>query len=376
MAKLKIISVVGARPNFMKVAPIHRQFLRYPYVVQHQICHTGQHYDYEMSKVFFDDLGLPQPDFYLNVGSGTHGEQTGKIMIEFEKVCFEAQPDLVIVVGDVNSTIAATLTACKLGIKTAHIEAGLRSFDRTMPEEINRIATDSICDYLFVTEESGFKNLLREGHSPDQIFFVGNTMIDSLVFILPKIDESQIITKLHLDGKDFALMTLHRPSNVDNFEQLSNIIEVIEFICYRLHLVLPLHPRTRKNIENFGLDEKLRSISNLIITEPLGYMDFVKLMKHSKFVITDSGGIQEETTYLGIPCITMRTTTERPITCEIGTNILVPPSKEKLTNAVQNVLDNSSRWKEKKIPPLWDGKTSERIVDIILNKCFINRVKV
>lgn len=368
MKKIKIISVVGARPNFMKVAPLHREFSNHSDKVHHLICHTGQHYDYEMSKVFFDDLGLPAPDFYLGVGSGTHGEQTGKIMIEFEKVCIREQPDLVIVVGDVNSTIAATLVATKLGIKTAHIEAGLRSFDRTMPEEINRIATDSICDYLFVTEESGVRNLLKEGHSAEQIFFVGNTMIDSLVFILPQIERSKIIQALGLDAKDFALMTLHRPSNVDDKDQLGQIIDVIEFVCNKLILVLPLHPRTRKNIENFGLLPRLQNIENLLLTEPLGYLDFVKLMKLAKFVITDSGGVQEETTFLGIPCITMRTTTERPVTCEIGTNMLVVPQKDKLIEAINLILKSNK--KNYRIPPLWDGKTAQRIADIILNKCF------
>lgn len=372
MRKLKIISVVGARPNFMKVAPIHREFQLYKELVEHLICHTGQHYDYEMSKIFFDDLGLPQPNFYLGVGSGSHGEQTGRIMIEFEKICYQTNPDLVIVVGDVNSTIAATLTATKLGIKTAHIEAGLRSFDRRMPEEINRIATDSICDYHFVTEESGVKNLLKEGHDPEKVFFVGNTMIDSLIYILPKINKSNIISKLRLNEKEFAVMTLHRPSNVDNKSQLTQIIELIEYICKdkSFHLVLPLHPRTRKNIEQFGLKPKVGSIPNLILTEPLGYIDFVKLMKHSKLVLTDSGGVQEETTFLGVPCITMRTTTERPITCQIGTNILVYPEKDKLINAVQEILNGNLR--QHKIPPLWDGKTAKRIVEIILNKCFTN----
>lgn len=367
MKTLRVVSVVGARPNFMKVAPLHREFALHNNSIEHLICHTGQHYDYEMSKVFFDDLGLPQPDFYLGVGSGTHAEQTGRIMIEFEKVCLEAQPHLVIVVGDVNSTIAATLTACKMGIRTAHVEAGLRSFDRTMPEEINRIATDSICDLLFVTEESGLRNLFKEGHSADQIFFVGNTMIDSLIYVLPKINNSKIVSQLQLEGKDFALMTLHRPSNVDEKKQLLEIISVIEYICKQLTLVLPLHPRTKKSIEAFGLKSKIESIDNLVISEPLGYIDFIKLMKHSRFVITDSGGIQEETTFLGIPCITMRTTTERPVTCEIGTNYLVPPEKDKLIAAVQNVL--SGNIKEHKIPPLWDGKAAKRIVEIILEKC-------
>jgi UDP-N-acetylglucosamine 2-epimerase (non-hydrolysing) len=362
--KIKIISVVGARPNFMKVAPLHRIFKKMTDKITHLICHTGQHYDYEMSQAFFEDLGLPEPDFYLGVGSGSHSEQTGKIMIEFEKVCIQAKPDLVIVVGDVNSTIAATLTATKIGILTAHIEAGLRSFDRSMPEEINRIATDSICDFHFVTEQSGMDNLIREGHKPENIFFVGNTMIDSLVYILDKIEQSTILSNLGLQNEEFALMTLHRPSNVDDPKQLSNLIDVIEFICNYIRLVFPIHPRTRKNIEEFGLKNKIENIKNLIVTDPLGYIDFVKLMKNSRFVMTDSGGIQEETTFLKIPCITMRTTTERPITCQIGTNRLVPPEKSKLIQAVQDVLFGSP--KESQIPKYWDGKAAERIAEIIL----------
>lgn len=362
--KIKIISVVGARPNFMKVAPLHRIFQQMTDKINHLLCHTGQHYDYEMSQAFFQDLGLPEPNFYLGAGSGSHAEQTGKIMIEFEKICTQTKPDLVIVVGDVNSTIAATLTATKMGILTAHIEAGLRSFDRSMPEEINRIATDSICDFYFVTEQSGIDNLLREGHNPEKIFFVGNTMIDSLVYILDKIEQSNILSILGLECKKFAVMTLHRPSNVDDPYQLASLIEVFEFICNQIRLVFPIHPRTRKNIELFGFKNKLENIKNLIITEPLGYIDFVKLMKNSRFVMTDSGGIQEETTYLKIPCITMRTTTERPITCQIGTNRLVPPEKSRLIQAVQDVLYGSP--KDSQIPKFWDGKAAERIVDIIL----------
>ncbi|MCX7879160.1 MAG: UDP-N-acetylglucosamine 2-epimerase (non-hydrolyzing) [Ignavibacteria bacterium] len=369
---MKIISVVGARPNFMKVAPLEREFAKLPHIFEHLICHTGQHYDYEMSQSFFDDLGLSKPSFYLGAGSGSHGEQTGKILIEFEKVCQTAKPDLVIVVGDVNSTIAATLVAVKMGIKTAHIEAGLRSFDRTMPEEINRIATDSICDYFFVTEESGVKNLLREGRSPEKIFFVGNTMIDSLIGILPKIDKSKILENLNISPKTFALMTLHRPSNVDSKKQLSKIVEIIRFIAEKITIVFPIHPRTKKNLEKLSLLSELEEIPNLIQTEPLGYIDFIKLMKNSRFVITDSGGIQEETTFLQIPCLTLRTTTERPITTEIGTNRLVPPVKEKIIEAIIETLNQPNV--ESAIPPLWDGKTAERIVNIIANVIFKNRI--
>lgn len=367
---MKIISVVGARPNFMKVAPIHRAIRKYNGEIQHLLCHTGQHYDYSMSEAFFNDLELPKPNFFLGVGSGTHGEQTGKIIIEFEKICFAEKPDLVLVVGDVNSTIAATLSAVKLGIRTGHVEAGLRSFDRTMPEEINRIATDSICDYLFVTEKSGIDNLRREGHSDDSIFFVGNTMIDSLIYIQPKINQSKILEILSLDTKNFALLTLHRPSNVDNPEQLTTILDVMEYITSKIKLVFPIHPRTKKNIYEFGLRQRFESIQNLITIEPLGYIDFVALLKNAFVVLTDSGGVQEETTFLGIPCLTLRTTTERPITCEIGSNVLVPPEREKIISALNKIFELN--YKDWQIPPLWDGKAGERIVEII-HSIYFNR---
>ncbi|MGQ9819772.1 MAG: non-hydrolyzing UDP-N-acetylglucosamine 2-epimerase [Candidatus Kapaibacteriales bacterium] len=366
---MKIISVVGARPNFMKIAPIHRALRKYSSEIQHMLCHTGQHYDYSMSEAFFKDLELPEPNFFLGAGSGTHGEQTGKILIEFEKVCYRESPDLVIVVGDVNSTIAATLSAVKLGIRTGHVEAGLRSFDRSMPEEINRIATDSISDFLFVTEQSGIDNLRREGHSEEKIFYVGNTMIDSLTFVLPKIEQSQIVQELSLAPIQFALMTLHRPSNVDLPQQLSMLIDVMEYISQRIPLVFPIHPRTKKNIYEFGLDSKFHRIKNLKVTQPLSYIDFVALMKNSMFVLTDSGGIQEETTFLKIPCLTLRTTTERPITCEIGSNILVTPQKDNIISAIDKIFEGNN--KEYQIPPLWDGKAGERIVDII-NSIFLN----
>ncbi len=372
----RIISVVGARPNYMKVAPLHRVLKQYDDLVEHLICHTGQHYDYQMYQAFFEDLELPPPDFFLGVGQGTHGEQTGKILIEFEKVCMEAKPDIVIVVGDVNSTVAATLAAKKLRILTAHIEAGLRSFDPTMPEEINRIVTDSICDYLFVTERSGIDNLINEGHHPDKIFFVGNTMIDSLIYALPKIEKSNILKTLNLQPSNYAVMTLHRPSNVDYPDNLSEIISIIEYICYNqsLPLVFPIHPRTRKNIESFGFEKRINSIHNLIIIEPQSYINFIALMKSARFVLTDSGGIQEETTFLQIPCITMRTTTERPITQSIGTNILIPPDKDRITKAINDILHKPPS--NTGIPPLWDGKASERIAETLIKVCnVINFVK-
>lgn len=362
----KIISVVGARPNYMKVAPIHRAFLRYKDKIEHFIVHTGQHYDYMMSTAFFKDLQMPEPHFFLNVGSDTHARQTAKIMIEFENVCNEVKPDLVIVVGDVNSTIACTLTAVKLGIKVAHVEGGLRSFDRTMPEEINRIATDAICDYCFITEPSALKNLRKENFPRNRIFFVGNTMIDSQKYALPIASSSEYYKSLGLEKKDYVLITLHRPSNVDEKQQLEDIIACLEYLSKFRKVVFPIHPRTRKNLELFNLSEKISNNQNIILLEPLGYIDFLNLMLNCDFVLTDSGGIQEETTALGIHCITIRETTERPITVDIGTNVLIKPQKEKIIQAIEKML-NEQR-KKGKIPKRWDGKASNRIAKIIVQK--------
>lgn len=358
----KVISVVGARPNFMKVAPIHRAFKSFK-GIEHIIVHTGQHYDKNMSDAFFQDLEMPLPKHFLSVGSGTHAQQTAKVMIEFEKIIELEKPDLVIVVGDVNSTVACSLTAVKLHIPVAHVEAGLRSGDREMPEEINRIITDSICNFAFVTEESGRVNLLKENYPKENIYFVGNTMIDSQHFALKKLTGNNILNKLGLFSKGYVLLTIHRPSNVDNKEQLSDLIDIFEQIAEKRTVVIPMHPRTNKNIENFGLTKKLKNIKNLVITEPLGYLDFLNLMKNCDFVMTDSGGIQEETTALGIDCITIRTTTERPSTIELGTNILVQPVKEEIKLIVNRYL-NGER-KQGSIPYLWDGNAAIRIADII-----------
>ena len=364
----KIISVVGARPNFMKVAPIHKAFQKlvtsHSSLVTHKICHTGQHYDEKMSKVFFEDLELPKPDFYLGVGSGSHAEQTAKVMIEFEKILLQEKPDLVIVVGDVNSTIACALTAVKLGIKVAHVEAGLRSNDRSMPEEINRILTDSISDYLFVTEKSGLENLAKEGITNGKVFFTGNVMIDTLKNYLPKAGQSEINSKFNIQHSKFILVTLHRPSNVDSEKNLKKIAELLNSLSGRTKIIFPVHPRTRKNLESFGLLETLNS--NIILTEPLGYIDFIALVKNSSLVLTDSGGIQEETTYLGIPCVTLRTSTERPVTVEIGTNYLVGEDTHAAEKVCLDILDN--KFKKGQIPELWDGHASERIVEILVNK--------
>jgi UDP-N-acetylglucosamine 2-epimerase (non-hydrolysing) len=357
----KIISVVGARPNFMKIAPLHRAFQKYSDKIQHLICHTGQHYDEKMSKIFFEDLELPQPDFYLGVGSGSHAEQTANVMIKFEKILIEEKPDLIIVVGDVNSTIACSLTASKLHIKVVHVEAGLRSGDRLMPEEVNRVLTDAISDMLFVTEKSGLENLKKEGVSDDKVFFTGNVMIDSLAYFKPKVANSEIHQKYDLRRNQYVLVTLHRPSNVDDREQLIKLIDLLNTIAEKRKVLFPIHPRTKNNLEDFGLLQTINS--NLILTEPIGYLDFLALTSNTELILTDSGGIQEESTYLGIQCITLRTSTERPITVEVGTNQLLGNDLERAKLAALDVLNGNI--KKGSIPELWDGKASDRIVEII-----------
>jgi UDP-N-acetylglucosamine 2-epimerase (non-hydrolysing) len=346
---MKIINVVGARPNFMKMAPIMKEMKKHS-ELDVVLVHTGQHYDKNMSDSFFEELDIPKPDYNLGVGSGSHTEQTANIMIEFEKVCLKEKPNLVVVVGDVNSTIACALVAKKLHIKVAHVESGLRSFDWDMPEEINRVLTDRISDYLFVTEQSGIDNLHNEGVSDDKIFFVGNVMIDSLINNLSK--KTDIITRLGLS--EYCLVTMHRPSNVDTKEKLTYILDILNNVPFKI--VWPIHPRTLKNIENFRLQNMIK---DHIILEPTGYLDFITLVSNCKLVLTDSGGIQEETTYLGIPCITMRENTERPSTITLGTNQLLN-DKEKILNAI-----NGLHLRKHTIPPLWDGKAAERIVKVI-----------
>lgn len=361
--QIKVISVVGARPNFMKIAPVHRAFLQHKSVVNHLICHTGQHYDERMSKIFFKDLELPEPDFYLGAGSGSHAEQTARIMVEFEKIVLQEKPDLVMVAGDVNSTIACSLVAVKLGVKVAHIEAGLRSFDRTMPEEINRILTDSISDYLFVTEESGINNLEKEGVSKEKIFFVGNVMIDSLIHFLPEAERSDVLSRFDLSPSDYTLVTLHRPSNVDSDDFLKELLDVFNSLAEKTKIFFPVHPRTMKNIEAAGLKNDLST--NLILTEPAGYIDFLALIKNAGLIITDSGGIQEESTYLGVQCITVRDNTERPSTVKLGTNQLIGTNLQDVKQAALEVINGKT--KNGTIPPLWDGHTAERIADVVVN---------
>jgi UDP-N-acetylglucosamine 2-epimerase (non-hydrolysing) len=360
--KIKVLNIVGARPNFMKIAPIHR-LMQLSKKIEPILLHTGQHYDRKMSKVFFDDLEMPEPQIYLGIGSGSHAEQTGKIMIELEKVMLELQPDLILVVGDVNSTLAASLVASKLHIPVAHVEAGLRSFDRAMPEEINRVVTDSVAEMLFVTEESGEQNLLSEGVSKDKIFFVGNVMIDSLLNFQKKARNSKILHQLNLEHRSFALVTLHRPSNVDSPEAMAKILKAFEKIEKKIKIIFPIHPRTKKMIEQLDLGERINLNENFTMVDPLGYLDFLCLMENAAFLLTDSGGIQEETTVLGIPCITMRENTERPITVDLGTNVIVGMNTEKIIRESFKIL--SGKFKTGQIPPLWDGKAAQRIVKII-----------
>ncbi len=360
---MKIINVVGARPNFMKIAPLIRAMNDRKDRIEHLLVHTGQHYDKSMSDDFFVQLGIPDPDINLEVGSASHAVQTASIMVAFEKVLLEHKPDLIVVVGDVNSTIACALVAVKLGVKVAHVEAGLRSFDRTMPEEINRILTDAISDLLFTTEESGNENLKREGIPKEKIHFVGNVMIDTLVHCLQTMPDG--LPYPDLRENEYAVITLHRPSNVDHPDILRNILNAFKEISRNLKLLIPLHPRTRKNIEEFGLGEELMDIAqNANVIGPIGYMEMLRLVKNSRMVITDSGGIQEETTYLGVPCITMRENTERPSTITLGTNILVGSDTRKLLQVVERVMLDSH--KKGLVPPLWDGKASVRIIDNIL----------
>jgi UDP-N-acetylglucosamine 2-epimerase (non-hydrolysing) len=350
---VNIFHIVGARPNFMKVAPVLSALKGHKNVVQ-TLIHTGQHYDPKMSDVFFEQLGIPAPDLNLAVGSGSHAKQTAEIMVRFEPVVVERKPDLVLVYGDVNSTVAATLVCAKLGIRVGHVEAGLRSFDRTMPEEINRLVTDQLADMLFTPSDDGDENLRKEGIASDKIFRVGNVMIDSLVRLLPA---AKKIKHDNLPDR-YALVTLHRPANVDDSASLKGILESLLEVNRDLKVVFPTHPRTRQRIAEFGL-----SSGHLLVLDPLPYLDFLALQSRATVVITDSGGIQEETTYLGIPCLTVRENTERPITISMGTNVLVGRDRGKLRAELSNILDGNA--KQGSIPPLWDGKTGQRIAEIV-----------
>ena len=357
----KILLIVGARPNFMKMAPLYFT-LRDTDHLDPAIVHTGQHYDYAMSQAFFEDLELPEPDYYLEVGSGTHAEQTGKIMVEFEKVLAKDRPDLVVVFGDVNSTVACSLTAKKMLVPVAHVEAGLRSFDETMPEEINRRVTDAISDLLFTPSPDGDENLRAEGADHDRVCCVGNIMIDSLVTILGRISsvqEKETLDALDLRARDYVLVTLHRPSNVDAADSLAEILAFLNRLSEKVKVVFPMHPRTKKNIERFGIGTAFNDGFHII--EPVRYRQFITLQKNARFVLTDSGGIQEETTYLRLPCLTLRPNTERPITITEGTNELVDMTR--VEKESERIL--AGDWKQGSIPRLWDGQTAGRIVEAI-----------
>ena len=361
---LKVINVVGARPNFMKVAPIVAAMKARPEKFQPLVVHTGQHYDADMSDSFFRDLQLPQPDTHLGVGSGSHAAQTAAVMERFEPVVLREKPDWVLVVGDVNSTIAGALVCVKLGVKVAHVEAGLRSRDRTMPEEINRLLTDQISDLLFTPSHDADENLRAEGIPEERIRFVGNVMIDSLQQNLERARQSSVRADLGVRDVDYAVMTLHRPSNVDIPEAFERILSALETITEKLPVVFPVHPRTRKTVAALGFSERVGAMKNLRVVDPLGYLDFLSLYSQARLVLTDSGGIQEETTALGIPCLTLRENTERPITVEMGTNVVVGTDTARIVNAAAAAL-NGAAWKTAKQPPLWDGHTSERILDAL-----------
>jgi UDP-N-acetylglucosamine 2-epimerase (non-hydrolysing) len=361
---MKVFLIAGARPNFMKIAPIYRESLQYK-GVDCRLVHTGQHYDYEMSQAFFEDLDLPAPHYFLNAGSGSHAAQTAKIMVSFEELCIQEKPDLIILVGDVNSTLACSIVGKKLLVEVAHVEAGLRSFDLAMPEEINRMVTDSISDYFFVTEESGVANLLREGKSQERIHFVGNVMIDNLLYQVSKLSrakmESFLTFKAKNESSNYAFLTLHRPSNVDSKDKFGEIIEALNTIAREKLIFFPVHPRTKKMLAEFQF-----SLSeNIVQLSPLSFKEALFLWKDASVVLTDSGGLQEETTALGVPCITLRENTERPITLSLGTNILAGTGKNAILSAYKKSLAKPKTGKT--IPPLWDGKSAERIWKILVD---------
>lgn len=361
---LKVINVVGARPNFMKVAPIVAAMKRAGTKFQPLVVHTGQHYDAAMSDSFFRDLELPEPDTHLGVGSASHAAQTAAVMERFEPVVLAEKPDWVLVVGDVNSTLACALVCVKLGVKVAHVEAGLRSRDRTMPEEINRLLTDQIADLLLTPSADADANLRAEGIPPERIRFVGNVMIDSLVQNLERARASQIKGQLGVTNEDYGVLTLHRPSNVDQRDTFARILSALESITKTLPVIFPVHPRTRKTIAELGLSDRVAAMTNLRLIDPLGYLDFLSLYSGARLVLTDSGGIQEETSFLNIPCVTLRENTERPITVELGTNVVVGTDTTRIVSAASAALNGSAKKHVGSIP-LWDGHASERILDAL-----------
>ena len=355
----RILAVAGARPNFMKIAPLMREFARRPDRFEPVLVHTGQHYDKAMSESFFQDLGIPEPDVNLGVGSGSHGHQTAEVLMKIEDLIVERRPDAVLVVGDVNSTVAATLAAVKLEVPVAHVEAGLRSWDRKMPEELNRVMTDSVSEWLFTTEPSAETNLLREGIPSEKIHFVGNAMIDTLLSHRERASKLDTVERLGLEPQNYAVLTLHRPSNVDSAEQLRRLFEVLGRLNQELPVVFPIHPRTAKAVEDNlgGMKPDLR------LTDPLGYLDFLRLLMDAQMVLTDSGGIQEETTALGVPCLTLRDSTERPVTVTEGTNEIVGTEPAAIEEAIARLRSESPRTGRR--PALWDGAAAQRIVDVL-----------
>ena len=367
---MKIANIVGARPNLVKIAPLLREMRRHS-AIHPLLIHTGQHYDEKLSDIFFRQMGIPEPDINLEVGSGSHAQQTAETLKRIEPCLVEQEPDLVLVVGDVNSTIAAALAAAKLSIPVAHVEAGLRSFDRTMPEEINRVLTDALADYLFVTEEDAIGNLLREGRPRERIYFVGNVMIDALQHFLPIAQQSRIGHELGLtDGngfRPFAVLTLHRPSNVDSADTLRDLLQAIEAVAGLLPVVFPVHPRTRQKLD----DLQIATHPDLRLIPPVGYLDFLCLLSKARIVLTDSGGIQEETTVLGVACLTLRQNTERPVTATEGTNQIVGQDPARIIDAVRNILAGQA--KSGRVPRFWDGHASERIVEILLREVPANK---
>ena len=357
-SQVLISSVVGARPNFMKIAPVVLELKRRG--VRQHLVHTGQHYDAAMSKVFFDDLGMPEPDLYLGVGSGTHAQQTARVMVAIEEDCLQFKPDMLVVGGDVNSTVAAAMAAAKLGIPVAHVEAGLRSFDRAMPEELNRIVTDHLSELLLTSEESGNVNLAREGVKPERIHFVGNCMVDSLRTHYDKALAAKPWEPYGLEPHSYALLTLHRPSNVDAEARLRDLLGLASRIAQRMPVIFPVHPRTRERLRDFG--QPLPAA--LLLVDPQPYVKFLGLMAASKLVLTDSGGIQEETTAMQVPCLTLRCNTERPSTVELGTNVIVGDDLDLAGRMVEQIL--RGEWKKGSVPPLWDGHAASRVVDVLL----------
>jgi UDP-N-acetylglucosamine 2-epimerase (non-hydrolysing) len=362
---IKLLLVAGARPNFMKIAPVIREINKRADTFSHVLVHTGQHYDEGMSDVFFRDLGIPKPDHYLNVGSGSHATQTAAIMTCFEPVLEQEKPDCVLVFGDVNSTLACSIVAKKLCYPVAHVEAGLRSGDRTMPEEINRIVTDSISDYFFVTEESGMEHLKAEGKADDSVYLVGHVMIDNLYFEVARLEKDkgalEASDALKIGKKRFGIVTLHRPSNVDDEPTIRGIIGALSTISETVPLIFPVHPRTRARFDSFGIQFP----PSITTTEPLGYREFLNLWKDASIVLTDSGGLQEETTALGIPCLTLRDNTERPVTISDGSNRLVGTDPAAILSAASLVLDSGERKLDTRRPQFWDGAASARILDAL-----------